>query len=150
MNVGAMLLAFVALIALINAPVAALGNFDFGGGARTITVNAGETTSTNRWDQLTIFGNLTNVALFNGGTMVAEYSDIGGGFPGSGNINADPLWVNPLARDYRLQAGSPALGAGLGGLPACHGCVATALRSVSGHGPRDGAARAHRTGQSGL
>ncbi len=32
MNVGAMLLAFVALIALINAPVAALGNFDFGGG----------------------------------------------------------------------------------------------------------------------
>jgi hypothetical protein len=62
-----------------------------------------------------IFGNLSNVALFNGGTMVAEYSDIGGGFPGVGNIDADPLWVNPLARDYRLQAGSPALGAGLGG-----------------------------------
>lgn len=37
MNVGAMLLAFVALIALINAPVAALGHFDFGGGA---TINA--------------------------------------------------------------------------------------------------------------
>ena len=31
MNVGAMLLAFVALIALINAPVAALGTLDFGG-----------------------------------------------------------------------------------------------------------------------
>ncbi|MBA4285813.1 MAG: NupC/NupG family nucleoside CNT transporter [Xanthomonadaceae bacterium] len=37
MNVGAMLLAFVALIALINAPVAALGHFDFGGGT---TINA--------------------------------------------------------------------------------------------------------------
>jgi len=62
-----------------------------------------------------LFGNLTNVSLNNGGTMVADYSDIGGGFPGTGNIDADPLWVNPLARDYRLQAGSPALGAGLGG-----------------------------------
>lgn len=37
MNVGAMLLAFVALIALINAPVAALGHFDFGDG---VTINA--------------------------------------------------------------------------------------------------------------
>jgi hypothetical protein len=62
-----------------------------------------------------LYGNLTNVALLNGGTMVAEYSDIGGGFPGTGNIDADPLWVNAVARDYRLQAGSPALGAGLGG-----------------------------------
>ena len=37
MNVGAMLLAFVALIALINAPVAALGRIEFGDGA---TINA--------------------------------------------------------------------------------------------------------------
>jgi CNT family concentrative nucleoside transporter len=43
MNVGAMLLAFVALIALVNAPVAALGHFDFGGGA-TINGWLGEVT----------------------------------------------------------------------------------------------------------
>ena len=35
-------------------------NFDFDGGARTITVNPGETGGSSRWDQLTIFGNLTN------------------------------------------------------------------------------------------
>ncbi|WP_293368276.1 nucleoside transporter C-terminal domain-containing protein [Nevskia sp.] len=56
MNVGAMLLAFVALIALINAPVAALGTFDFGGGA---TINGWLTTFTGREVSLslqTIFG----------------------------------------------------------------------------------------------
>ncbi len=47
----------------------------------------------------------------------------------SGNIDVDPLFVNPATRDYRLQAGSPALTSGrdgaymgvtypLGGIPA--------------------------------
>ena len=34
---------------------------------------------------------------------------------GPGMISADPLFLNPAARDYRLAANSPCLGAGRGG-----------------------------------
>ncbi len=40
-------------------------------------------------------------------TMVATYSDIQGGWPGMGNIDADPLFAG--AGDYHLQSGSPAV-----------------------------------------
>lgn len=41
-----------------------------------------------------------------------EYCDVQGGFPGVGNVDADPLWVDPAGRDYRLQPGSPCIDAG--------------------------------------
>jgi hypothetical protein len=48
--------------------------------------------------------------------MVASYSDIQGtNWPGVGNISADPLFLNPALRDYRLMSNSPALGTGLAG-----------------------------------
>ena len=40
------------------------------------------------------------------------YSDIQGRYPGIGNINKDPLFVNASAGDLHLQPGSPCLGAG--------------------------------------
>jgi hypothetical protein len=50
------------------------------------------------------------------------YSDVPGGFPGPGNIDADPLFVDPDGpdgdpnswrdNDYRLSAGSPCIDAG--------------------------------------
>ena len=42
------------------------------------------------------------------------YSDIGGSsvYPGIGNINADPLFVDPENDDYHLQLGSPCIDAG--------------------------------------
>jgi len=40
------------------------------------------------------------------------YSDIQGGWSGEGNIDADPLFVNPSAGDFHLQAGSPCIDAG--------------------------------------
>ncbi|MEW5800562.1 MAG: right-handed parallel beta-helix repeat-containing protein [bacterium] len=41
-----------------------------------------------------------------------SYCDIEGGYPGTGNINADPLFVNPADGDYRLKIGSLCIDAG--------------------------------------
>ncbi len=46
------------------------------------------------------------------GTPTVTYSNVQGGFPGTGNIDADPLFVDPDNGDYRLQAGSPCIDAG--------------------------------------
>ncbi len=45
-------------------------------------------------------------------TPVVTYSDIEGGYTGTGNIDTDPQFVNPGAGDYHLQSGSPAIDAG--------------------------------------
>ena len=42
-----------------------------------------------------------------------QYSDIHGvNWPGTGNLNADPLFRDPANRDYRLLPGSPCIGTG--------------------------------------
>jgi hypothetical protein len=43
------------------------------------------------------------------------YSDIEGGYVGRGNIEVDPLFVNPSGGDYHLQNTSPAIDRCLGG-----------------------------------
>ncbi len=40
------------------------------------------------------------------------YSDVQGGWPGAGNIDADPLLVDPDNGDFRLSPGSPCIDAG--------------------------------------
>jgi hypothetical protein len=47
-----------------------------------------------------------------GGTTTATWSDVRGGHPGTGNIDQDPLFANPLAGDFALGAGSPCINAG--------------------------------------
>ena len=70
---------------------------------------------TNSYNNI-LWNNLLNIGVYNGGEVIANYSDIGGtNWPGTGNIDADPLFVNPATRDYRVQAGSPTLGSGVDG-----------------------------------
>jgi beta-lactam-binding protein with PASTA domain len=45
-------------------------------------------------------------------TLTATHCDIQHGFAGTGNIAADPLFVDAASGDYRLQAGSPCIDTG--------------------------------------
>lgn len=46
------------------------------------------------------------------GTIDIFYSSIEGGFEGEGNIDSNPLFLNPVKNDYRLEANSPCRDAG--------------------------------------
>src|SRR5262249_24403732 len=58
----------------------------------------------------TSFGGIAN----DNGTVSVAYSDVQGTglIPGDGNINADPLLLDPLNGDLRLQPTSPCVSAG--------------------------------------
>ncbi len=58
-----------------------------------------------------VYGN-TGGAVSTSSPVTASYCDIQGGYAGTGNINADPLFFNAASGDFRLQPGSPCLGAG--------------------------------------
>jgi hypothetical protein len=45
-------------------------------------------------------------------TPLVTYSDVQGGHPGQGNIDADPLFLDAANDDYHLLPGSPAIDAG--------------------------------------
>ncbi len=47
-----------------------------------------------------------------GSTVTVTYTNVEGGFPGIGNIDADPLFIDPDNGDYRLSSGSPCIDAG--------------------------------------
>ncbi len=46
------------------------------------------------------------------GNPNVTYSDVEGGYSGAGNINADPLFVDPANNDFHLKAGSPCIDTG--------------------------------------
>jgi hypothetical protein len=53
------------------------------------------------------------------GATTITYSDVQGGWAGTGNINTDPLFLNAPAGDYGISSSSPCKNAGLNGaLPA--------------------------------
>jgi hypothetical protein len=54
------------------------------------------------------------IAASPGGSLTVEYCDVKGGWPGTGNIDADPLYADAAARDFHLKWGSPCIDAGDG------------------------------------
>jgi hypothetical protein len=62
----------------------------------------------------TIIWNSSQGEIFDPDLVVnVFYSDIQGGWPGVGNIDTDPMFVDPANGDYRLQVGSPCIDAGI-------------------------------------
>jgi PKD repeat protein len=57
-------------------------------------------------------GSPNEVYLESGATIDVSYTDIKGGWTGTGNIDSDPLFVDPGYSDCHLQAGSPCIDAG--------------------------------------
>ena len=62
---------------------------------------------------------ITNTILWNNGpeeiyasSITVTYSDVQGGWPGEGNIDEDPMFVDPELGDYHLRASSPCIDAG--------------------------------------
>jgi hypothetical protein len=62
-----------------------------------------------------VWGNGVNVTFTGNSSLALSFSDVQGGQPGPGNIDANPLFVDAGAKDFRLLPGSPAIGSGLGG-----------------------------------
>ena len=55
--------------------------------------------------------------IYSSESLVVEYSDVGGGYPGIGNIDADPLFMGAKGQrlggyDFRLSPGSPCIDVG--------------------------------------
>jgi len=64
----------------------------------------------------TIIWNCTTPILVeSGSTLSARYSDIQGTWPGTGNFDLDPLFVNEAARDLHIRSASPCRNGGEGG-----------------------------------
>jgi hypothetical protein len=57
-----------------------------------------------------LWGNINGQII---GNAVVTYSIVQGGFTGTGNLDQDPLFVDAANGDLHLQAGSPAIDAGL-------------------------------------
>jgi len=63
-----------------------------------------------------ILWNCTMAAAWDGySTIDVAYSDISGGYPGTGNFNLDPQFLNVIGRDFHIPATSPCRNRGVGG-----------------------------------
>ena len=56
-----------------------------------------------------VWGHATSVTGDTGSTQTITYSDIQGGYAGTGNRDVDPLFVAPASGDFHLQEASPVI-----------------------------------------
>jgi len=79
---------------------------------------------------------IQNNPTWGANTITVSHSIVQGGYSGTGNINADPLFVAPLNGDYHLQTGSPAIDTGMNTSTSNYGSVTD---DIEGTGrPQDG------------
>lgn len=84
----------------------------------TITDNSGGYGGIYCWDSSTtiintiIWNNNPQEIYLSGGPITMTYSDVRGGWAGDGNIDSNPLFVNPANDDFHLCQGSPCIDAG--------------------------------------
>jgi len=68
---------------------------------------------TNSYNNIIANSRIAALQILNNGVLIADHSDyFGTNWPGVGNFDADPLFLNPAQRDYRLADNSPCIGTG--------------------------------------
>ena len=94
----------------------------FGGGGEVNLINCCLAQNRARWGTAVlgwevnivnsiIWGDVGTGLIYNNQATIS-YSIVEGGYPGVGNIDSNPMFVNESEQDYRLSFGSPAIDAG--------------------------------------
>jgi len=78
-----------------------------GGGGGMLNSGSGSPVASN-----CVFWNNSDFEIGGPVVVAVSYSNVEGGFPGTGNIDANPMFVDPDNGDYRLSPGSPCIDAG--------------------------------------
>ena len=89
----------------------------------TFTANSAHTAGGGMWNDASsgTLGTVTNCIFWadmpdeiypKDGTMMITYTCLAGGWPGDGNIDADPMFADANNADYQLLPGSPCIDAG--------------------------------------
>ena len=85
---------------------------NFGGGMENYASSSPTLTNCILWGDKAFGPAIAEIDNESSGSVTVSYSDVQGGWAGTGNINADPRFVDPAHGDLHLQAGSPAIDAG--------------------------------------
>jgi len=85
---------------------------NLGGGIRSTLLSLPQLANCILWGNLDATGPGPIAQIAADTPPIVLYSTVQGGWPGTGNTSADPLFVDAGAGDLRLSAGSPAIDAG--------------------------------------